>query len=51
MPAAIRNSYQYFTQADMTNLRRAGFAADFLTLEEGVKTYVSRYLDRADRFR
>jgi ADP-L-glycero-D-manno-heptose 6-epimerase len=51
MPEAIRNSYQYFTQADMSNLRRAGFAAEFLTLEEGVKTYVSRYLDRADRFR
>jgi ADP-L-glycero-D-manno-heptose 6-epimerase len=51
MPEAIRNSYQYFTQADMSNLRRAGFAANFLTLEEGVKTYVSRHLDRADRFR
>jgi ADP-L-glycero-D-manno-heptose 6-epimerase len=51
MPEAIRHSYQYFTQADMGNLRRAGFAAEFLTLEQGVKTYVSRYLDRADRFR
>jgi ADP-L-glycero-D-manno-heptose 6-epimerase len=51
MPEAIRNSYQYFTQADMSNLRRAGFAANFQTLEQGVKTYVSRYLDRADRFR
>ena len=51
MPDAIRNSYQYFTQAEMHNLRRAGFAADFLTLEEGVKRYVNGYLDRADRFR
>jgi ADP-L-glycero-D-manno-heptose 6-epimerase len=51
MPDAIRNSYQYFTQAEMDNLRRAGFAADFLTLEEGVKRYVNGYLDRADRFR
>jgi ADP-L-glycero-D-manno-heptose 6-epimerase len=51
MPEAIRNSYQYFTQADTSNLRRAGFAAEFMTLEEGVKTYVSRYLDRTDRFR
>jgi ADP-L-glycero-D-manno-heptose 6-epimerase len=51
MPDAIRNSYQYFTQADMDNLRRAGFAADFLMLEEGVKRYVTGYLDRADRFR
>jgi ADP-L-glycero-D-manno-heptose 6-epimerase len=51
MPAAIRDTYQYFTQAEMHNLRRAGFNADFLTLEEGVKRYVSRHLDRADRFR
>ena len=51
MPDAIRGSYQYFTQAEMDNVRRAGFTADFLTLEEGVKRYVSGYLDRADRFR
>ena len=51
MPDAIRGSYQYFTQAEMDNVRRAGFAADFLTLEEGVKRYVTGYLDRADRFR
>jgi ADP-L-glycero-D-manno-heptose 6-epimerase len=51
MPEAIRNTYQYFTQAEMSNLRHAGFTADFLTLEEGVKRYVGRYLDRADRFR
>jgi ADP-L-glycero-D-manno-heptose 6-epimerase len=51
MPETIRNSYQYFTQADMSNLRRAGYSANFQTLEEGVKNYVSRYLDRVDRFR
>jgi ADP-L-glycero-D-manno-heptose 6-epimerase len=51
MPDAIRDSYQYFTQAEMGNLRGAGFTAEFLTLEEGVQRYVSRYLDRADRFR
>jgi ADP-L-glycero-D-manno-heptose 6-epimerase len=51
MPDAIRNSYQYFTEAEIDNLRRAGFTAELLTLEEGVKRYVSRHLDRADRFR
>jgi ADP-L-glycero-D-manno-heptose 6-epimerase len=51
MPDAIRGSYQYFTQAETANLRGAGFAADFLTLEQGVKRYVGEYLDRADRFR
>ena len=51
MPDSIRDTYQYFTQAETGNLRRAGFTADFLSLEEGVKRYVSQYLDRADRFR
>jgi len=51
MPEAIRPNYQYFTQAETENLRRAGFNADFATLEDGVKRYVSNYLDRADRYR
>ena len=33
------------------NLRRAGFNADFMPLDDGVARYVSQYLDRADRFR
>jgi ADP-L-glycero-D-manno-heptose 6-epimerase len=51
MPPAIRDSYQYFTQADVSGLRRAGFVADFTSLEDGVKRYVSGYLNRADRYR
>jgi ADP-L-glycero-D-manno-heptose 6-epimerase len=51
MPASIRDAYQYFTQAETANLRRAGFTADFASVEEGVKRYVSGYLDRADRHR
>ncbi len=51
MPETIRGAYQYFTQAETGNLRRAGFRADFATLEDGVKRYVTGYLDRADRYR
>jgi ADP-L-glycero-D-manno-heptose 6-epimerase len=51
MPASIRDSYQYFTQAETANLRRAGFNADFTPLEDGVRQYVTGYLDRADRHR
>jgi len=39
-PAGLKEKYQSFTQADMTLLRRAGFAAPFLTVEEGVGRYV-----------
>ncbi len=51
MPVSIRDSYQYFTEAETAHLRRAGFTADFMTVEQGVKSYVGNYLDRADRFR
>jgi ADP-L-glycero-D-manno-heptose 6-epimerase len=51
MPVSIRDTYQYFTQAEIGNLRRAGFNADFTPLEDAVRRYVSRYLDRDDRYR
>ena len=34
MPAAIRDSYQYFTQAEVANLQRAGYNAGFAPLED-----------------
>ena len=40
-PEALREGYQSYTQADITALRRAGYDAGFLSLEEGV----GRYLD------
>ncbi|MGA2893375.1 MAG: ADP-glyceromanno-heptose 6-epimerase [Xanthobacteraceae bacterium] len=51
MPVSIRDSYQYFTQAETENLRRAGYNADFTPLEAAVKRYVIDYLDRANRYR
>jgi ADP-L-glycero-D-manno-heptose 6-epimerase len=51
MPASVRDSYQYFTQAETENLRRAGYNADFTALEQTVGRYVTDYLDRADRYR
>ena len=51
MPDSIRGTYQYFTQAETENLRRAGYNADFLELEEAVRRYVDGFLDRADRYR
>ena len=51
MPEAIRDQYQYFTQADMRNLRAAGYAAHFVALEDAVRRYVTDYLDQPDRYR
>ena len=51
MPESIRDNYQYFTQSETENLRRAGYNADFTPLEEAVRRYVTLYLDRPDRYR
>jgi ADP-L-glycero-D-manno-heptose 6-epimerase len=44
MPEDIRDKYQYFTEAKMTKLEKAGYVHPFYTLEEGVTDYVSKYL-------
>jgi ADP-L-glycero-D-manno-heptose 6-epimerase len=44
MPESIRNQYQYFTEADITSLRKAGFDKEITTLDDAVKDYVRNYL-------
>jgi len=51
MPEAIRGQYQYFTEARIEHLRRAGYNAGFTRLETAVGQYVTGYLDRDDRYR
>jgi ADP-L-glycero-D-manno-heptose 6-epimerase len=51
MPESIRGQYQYFTQAQVDNLRRAGYNAGFTSIEEGVKRYVTQFLNTADSYR
>lgn len=43
-PLDIRDKYQYFTEADMSKLYRAGYVEPFYSLEEGVHDYVTNYL-------
>ena len=51
MPENIRGQYQYFTEAKVDNLLRAGYNAGFTSLEDGVKRYVTKFLNTADRYR
>ncbi len=51
MPEAMRNHYQYFTQARIERLRAAGFTQPFLSIEQGVQRYVERYLSQPDAYR
>ena len=43
-PLDIRDKYQYFTEAKMDKLRKAGYDKPFTTLEDGVNDYVTNYL-------
>lgn len=49
-PEDIRDSYQYFTEADTAKLRKAGYNAPFHSLEEGVADYVKQYLSKGHTF-
>ncbi|HEY4288730.1 MAG TPA: ADP-glyceromanno-heptose 6-epimerase [Puia sp.] len=46
MPEDIRDKYQYFTEAKMEKLRKAGYPDTFYSLEEGVGDYVRNYLSK-----
>jgi ADP-L-glycero-D-manno-heptose 6-epimerase len=50
-PPAVRAHYQYFTEARMDRLRRAGYTHPFTSLEAGVRDYVQRYLAQPDPYR
>lgn len=45
-PDDLRGRYQSFTQADISALRAAGYAAPFLTVEQGVSQYIQKLLAR-----
>lgn len=47
-PEHLRDKYQYYTQADMTKLREAGYDKPFTDLEEGVRQYVQNFLNTDD---
>jgi ADP-L-glycero-D-manno-heptose 6-epimerase len=44
MPEAIRDRYQYFTEAKMDKLRKTGYKQSFYSLEDGIADYVQNYL-------
>lgn len=50
MPDAIRDQYQYFTQASVRRLREAGYQRPFSRIEKGVASYVTDYLLAGDSY-
>jgi ADP-L-glycero-D-manno-heptose 6-epimerase len=51
MPPAIRDKYQYFTEARMERLFEAGYPKPMTTLEAGIADYVGGYLSQPDPYR
>jgi ADP-L-glycero-D-manno-heptose 6-epimerase len=43
-PEDIRDTYQYFTEAEIGKLRSAGYQQAFFSLEAGIRDYVQSYL-------
>lgn len=50
MPEDIRETYQYFTEAEMDKIRTAGYSQPFYSLEEGVKDYIQNYLSEKEYY-
>ncbi len=46
MPEHLKNKYQYYTKAEMSKLREAGYDKPFMDLEAGAKDYVLEHLSK-----
>ncbi|MBI3316057.1 MAG: NAD-dependent epimerase/dehydratase family protein, partial [Candidatus Omnitrophica bacterium] len=50
MPEAIKDQYQYFTQADLSKFKKTGCPVRFSDLEAGVRDYVQNHLAQPDPY-
>jgi len=48
MPPQLQNQYQYFTQAPIEKLRKAGYEQNITSLEDAIADYVCHYLQKAE---
>jgi ADP-L-glycero-D-manno-heptose 6-epimerase len=50
IPEEIRSNYQYFTEADISKLRAAGYDKPFYNLSDGIQDYVKHFLNTEEYF-
>lgn len=48
-PEDIRDTYQYFTEADMDKVKAVGYKEEFMDLEDAVAHYVHNYLSNNNK--
>lgn len=49
-PTFLREKYQYYTQADMKKIYKAGYQNKFFSLEEGIEDYITKILMQKDSY-
>lgn len=49
-PIKIRKKYQYFTKANINNLRKIGYKKSFYSLEAGIEDYLKNYLLKKNKY-
>lgn len=50
MPEILKEKYQYYTKADISKLRSAGYINHVTKIDEAVTDYVKNYLDAKDQY-
>jgi ADP-L-glycero-D-manno-heptose 6-epimerase len=48
MPSNLKKQYQYFTEADISSLRKIGYKKPFTSLDKGINTYLRRSITTDD---
>lgn len=46
MPEHLKEKYQYYTKAEISKLREAGYKGEFMNIEAGVRDYVENFLEK-----
>jgi ADP-L-glycero-D-manno-heptose 6-epimerase len=44
LPDHLKTKYQYFTEANISKIKKAGYTHSLFSLEDGVTDYVKNYL-------
>jgi ADP-L-glycero-D-manno-heptose 6-epimerase len=50
MPPEVQRHYQNYTQASLSNLRKAGYKKPFTPIKEGILDYVRNYFLKEDPY-
>jgi ADP-L-glycero-D-manno-heptose-6-epimerase len=46
MPDILKSKYQYYTKAEVSKLKKAGYEKEFYSLNAGIRDYVQNYLSK-----